>query len=356
MTGCSGCLAVLPFKADHPLTTDQQSVDNLKIARELELPLAIQKEEGVILNHELVPRAKSIALNPENTQDELQSFTETVLQSIPSIRPYAFFIGRLESDFRQAREAIRTVVENEAGIPCLWIDDGRHKAVIEEIREQTRLLIENAEFVIADFTLGIENPNHENPSRAHEVGMALTYGKPMLLCSQEPRRVPYYTISDMQMHFWSTEQELESAVRNWVSIHRETIGRTVYNYKMDIFEASYQPRIKSQDFKYDPQRRYIGPHTNIKAARNNSIIAATIGCFAFTLFFLLMRHLPFFVSLGVALTSGLALGILTWAGMKNVRGRIQAPRTIIVWLLLSIAAISVLVALATEYHTDFGFR
>ena len=58
---------------------------------------------------------------------------------------------------------------------------------------------------------------------------------------------------------------------------------------------------------WEPECRYIGPHTDLKAARNGSIIAATIGCFVFTLFFLIMRHLAFFVSVGVALRRFLSI-------------------------------------------------
>ena len=84
----------------------------------------------------------------------------------------------------------------------------------------TRLLIKHATFVIADLTLGIESPERENPSRAHEIGMAVAYERPLLLCSQEPRRYPYFSIGDMQMSFWLTEDELEAATRDWIALNR----------------------------------------------------------------------------------------------------------------------------------------
>ena len=79
---------------------------------------------------------------------------------------------------------------------------------MESVRERTRLLIKHATLVIADLTLGTESPERENPSRAHEIGMTIAYGRKLMLCSQEPRRDPYFSIGDMQMTFWSTEADL----------------------------------------------------------------------------------------------------------------------------------------------------
>src|SRR5262245_60877660 len=60
---------------------------------------------------------------PAETRPELDGFLTAVQQTSPRLRSYAFMVGRLERDFRHAREAIRGAVEAEAGIPCLWADD-----------------------------------------------------------------------------------------------------------------------------------------------------------------------------------------------------------------------------------------
>jgi hypothetical protein len=57
----------------------------------------------------------------------LDGFLPALRQARHPGRAYAFMIGRLERDFRHAREAMRAAVEAEAGIPCLWADDGRHR-------------------------------------------------------------------------------------------------------------------------------------------------------------------------------------------------------------------------------------
>ena len=170
-------------------------------------------------------------------------------------QPYAFFVGRLERDFTLAREAIRAAVEREAGISCLWADDGRHRTNVSSVREATRLMIKHAAFVVADLTLGVENPRQENPSRAHEIGMAIAYERPLMLSSQEPRRYPYFSIGDLQMTFWDTEDELERKTRDWVRAHAEGVARRVFNHELPA--ATLAPAA----FAYDGKRRYIGPNT-----------------------------------------------------------------------------------------------
>jgi hypothetical protein len=176
-------------------------------------------------------------------------------RAAPRAPPYAFLVGRLERDFTLARAAIRAAVEHEAGIPCLWADDGCHRTNVASVREATRLLIEHATFVIADLTLGVENPRQENPSRAHEIGMAIAYRRPLMLSSQEPRRYPYFSIGDLQMTFWETEDELERQTRNWVRAHAGSIARRVFNHELP------SPQLAPAAFAYDGTRRYIGPNT-----------------------------------------------------------------------------------------------
>ena len=125
------------------------------------------------------------------------------------------------------------------------------------MRERTRLLIKHATFVIADLTLGIERPDRENPSRAHEIGMAVAYERPLLVCRQEPRRYPYFSIGDMQMSFWLTEDELEAAARDWIALNRSAVARRVFNYRLPA-SAVARPV-----FTYDAAQSYVGPKTGL---------------------------------------------------------------------------------------------
>jgi hypothetical protein len=199
---------------------------------------------------------------------DVEAFLAAVSSGSGQVRPYAFFVGRLERDFRHAREAIRTAIEAEAGIPCLWADDGRHRTNVESVRERTRLLIKHAAMVVADLTLGVESPERENPSRAHEIGMAIAYERPLMLCSQEPRRYPYFSIGDMQMTFWATEDELERDVRTWIRFNGRSIARRVFNYRLPA------PMYAEPVFRYDPALRYVGPKTPMPSGMRRLLVNA----------------------------------------------------------------------------------
>jgi len=217
-----------------------------------------------------------LALRTELPQPELTEFCEAVLRAQTSrIPPYAFFIGRLERDFAHAREAIGVAVEGEAGIPCLWADDTRHRTNVESVRETTRLLIRHAALVIADLTLGAESPERENPSRAHEIGLSIAYGRRLMLTSQEPRRYPYFSIADMQMVFWDTEAELEQRVREWIQGQRESVAWRVLN--RELAAAGHAPTLDTPTFTFDPARRYIGPKTRVARRTSTRSPAVAIG-------------------------------------------------------------------------------
>jgi hypothetical protein len=201
------------------------------------------------------------APEPDSWAAIAASFAADVVGDAARIPPYAFLVGRLEKDFAQARAAIRAAVEREAGLPCLWSDDERHATNVASVREATRLVIEHARFVVADLTLGVENPEHENPSRAHEIGMAIAYDRPVMLCSQEPRRYPYFSVADMQMRFWATEAELADCVGDWIRVHRTDVARQVLNHRLGDIYPGYQPRLRRPEFRLDPARRYVGPAT-----------------------------------------------------------------------------------------------
>ena len=206
----------MPYRHRELSTTSPELLDELRLAIEFAIPLAIFREEGVRLALDHLSESLRLQFgdsdpifvnsqrvhgleatinpngDPEGTllsvSDQLVAHALIKREGIP---PYAFFIGRLERDFTHAREAIRAAVESEAGIPCLWSDDG-HWTNIESVHRRTQLLIKHATFVIADLTLGLESPKRENPSRAHEIGMSIAYNRKLMLCSQEPRRYPYF--------------------------------------------------------------------------------------------------------------------------------------------------------------------
>lgn len=284
IAGCSALVAVLPHRGDEACSTSPELVEQVSAAAELGLPILILREQGVRAcvgefggGHGLqlgdappIMVSRGQVYGPawyvgqggfkEESCLPFEQFLAAALKRGGRGRPYAFFVGRLERDFAHAREAVRAAVESEAGIPCLWSDDSRHRLEVDSIRERTRLLIRHSAFVIADLTLGKESPERENPSRAHEIGMTIAYGRKLMLCSQEPRRYPYFSISDMQMSFWSDEAELESQVREWIRTSRDSPARTVLNYGLAEAAVGAAPRIKEPTFTFEPAWRFVGPN------------------------------------------------------------------------------------------------
>jgi hypothetical protein len=265
---CAGVVAVLPPESSSPDSFHRIAAD-VRRALAYRQPVAVFHEHGrsgVLRAGTGTLTGAGIVHGPSDFDDGDACFGTAVDRFAAEAcrrsraRPYAFFIGRLERDFTHARVAIRSAVEREAGMPCVWSDSG-HQTNVASVRESTRLLIRNAEFVIADLTLGVESPERENPSRAHEIGMSIAYERPLLLCSQDPRRYPYFSIGDMQMTFWTTEAQLHDCVRDWIRARRGTLARRVFNHRLTEAFPGYQPLIDIAPFEYDPRQRYVGPKT-----------------------------------------------------------------------------------------------
>jgi hypothetical protein len=373
MTDCSALVAVLPYRPSEACTTDSALVGIARLGAEMGLPIAILREQGVhAVMHESandlnlqfgdsvsIPVARGQIQGPilyseqsgfsEAALPLFDRFLAEVLKDKARIRPYAFFVGRLERDFTHAREAIRVAVEAEAGIPCLWSDDGRHRINVESVRERTRMLIEHAAFVIADLTLGTESPERENPSRAHEIGMTIAYGRKLMLCSQEPRRYPYFSIGDMQMTFWSTEADLECKVREWIRTSRHSPARTVLNHGLADANTDTDPRIKKPGFTFDVNRRYVGPQT--KSLPNVRAPIVALGAGAMCLAFVHLATLYFSLGSGAywAVYIVLVFTVFVWPHLSGrARGVLEPAGLVAQFLVLAALTLMTLLLAATK--------
>jgi hypothetical protein len=287
MAGCAGVVSVLAYQPCSR-TIDSRLLSELRQGAALGLPLALFLEKDFDLDLDegenqlrlRIDDSEPVFIRPgrlygpvvylddvfdRDVHATADRFRSAVLRNETRVRPYAFLVGRLEKDFTQAREAVLAAVESEAGVPCLWSDDGRHLTNVASVRERTRLLIKHASFVIADLTLGAENPEHENPSRAHEIGIAIAYERHIMLCSKEPRRYPYFSVGDMQMTFWATEAELSSHVREWIRTH-QVLRRQVFNHRLGEIYPGYKAQIEQPVFHFDLTRRYVGPATGARSS------------------------------------------------------------------------------------------
>ena len=321
MQGCVGFLVVLPYRNSQPSTTSPYIIREIRVAAELGIPIALFHEvrvhielrataDGFELKFPSDPDEPPILITHKNifgpydydseernlhiqVAGKLHDFSDCLLRQPPLFQQYVFLITRLQRDFEQARLAIRAAVEKGAAIPCLWADDQRHTTNIEGIRERTRLLIKHATFVVADLTYGIDSLNIDNPSRAHEVGIAVAYRKQILLCAQEPRRDPYFAASDIQMVFWKDEEELQKRVAEWIHNNRASLGRRVYNRELSNRDLSYTPRISEPKFAIDSGNRYIAPNSYPLSATESWIIAVGFGLIALSVALLAKRLIGF---------------------------------------------------------------
>jgi hypothetical protein len=373
IAGCSALVVVLPYRGSEACTTIPTLVGEVRFAAELGMPIAVFLEQGVRADVQESGNGLTLQLGDSYSISvgrgqiygpvwyEVQSgvslempplfdrFLAAVTKKKDRTRPYAFFIGRLERDFAHAREAIRVAVESEAGIPCLWSDDGLHRIDVESVRERTRMLIEHATFVIADLTLGIESPKRENPSRAHEIGMTIAYGRKLMLCSQEPRRYPYFSIGDMQMTFWSTEADLECKLRELIRSSGVVPRRVVLNHRLVEANTNIDPRIKNPCFTFDANQRYVGPNTKPLPNLRALIVALGAGttCLA-------LAHLAtLFFGLGngaywVAYTA-IVFAVFVWPHLtERARGVLAPAWPVAQFLVLTALALIALALAATK--------
>jgi hypothetical protein len=273
--GCTGVVAVVTHDA---IAAERASVlaERLRCVSDLGLPLLLVADDLNLLRasptHVSLSDGSRVDIHSERRFGpcvildgpgyqldigcQTAKFAKTAARIKAVQPPYAFFIGRLERDFLHAREALRLAVRSELGIECLWSDDGTRRVAIDSVRATTQELIRGATFIIADLTLGPENPRHENPSRAHEIGLASAYGKTLMLCSREPRRYPYFSIGDLQMFFWTDEQDLFDRASAWLRSNRDALGRKVLNETLAQWDPAHERYATLPPFQFDPERAY----------------------------------------------------------------------------------------------------
>jgi hypothetical protein len=375
MRGCSGLVTVLS-RPDFEQGKGAKVLRDLRLGAELDMPIAIFRERDVdiavsnsgefvelrIENSEPISSRQQHLYGPEivagtegdvngSLRSLLDRFRRDGLGGRDAIPPYAFFIGRLERDFAQAREAIRVAVEGAAGIPFLWADDGRHRTNVDSVRERTRLLIKHAAFVIADLTLGPESPERENPSRAHEIGMAIAYGRPFMLSSQEPRRYPYFSVADMQMSFWAAEPELERNVRDWIFSYRETLGRDVLNYRLESARAGSKSAVAPPSFSFDAKRRFVGPGMKKLPEAQFAFAALGLGVMVLLLTHLIAQRLHLGASTyGLAFVGAALIVVLLPRRNGGAQQASQIWRRYPQFLVLAFLAILALLLVSANVH------
>jgi hypothetical protein len=266
MDGCDGCVSVLPYRPDKPTLTSSDMIDELKIAVDFGLPVAVFCDKRIGVKQEKtndhtvykfvdgttvsVPQAlqKMVVAYEHGVERsesikliELADFIDGLSRSVGKVPKYGFLITRLQPDFSLPRKACVAAVVRSTGFPCLWIDAPNYSTNIDDTIERVKLLIKHSEFVVAEISLTAENPDFDNPSRAHEIGLATAFGKEVIPVSHDPRRHPYHGIVSGHVVWWQDEAELYDNLVERLHSKRGTIGRHVYNWDLPDGESSLPP-------------------------------------------------------------------------------------------------------------------
>lgn len=356
MLSCTGFVVVLPYRSEHPTGTSPYMVQELEIASQLGLPIAIFAESRIHIHEERTPEGRFISFSgghkvplinsklyglfrydhggpniKAQMQGRLHNFVEDISRIRPKEQPYIFLNARMQTDFELARKAIIAAVEKGAGIPCLWFDDPRISLNSGGVRSQTRQIIKCCSLFIADLSYGKETPNIDNPNRAHEIGCAEACGRQILLFCQGPRRDPYFAASDMKVLFWDNEQELYEKMNGWIQTNRRAIARRVFNWELGG-STSNSLKIGHTDFQMEKKRRYIAPNLYALTAIERWVIAVGFGLIAFALSPLIKRWSGYGDTLNLAPILTAIIALVFASDLNNKIQRALGQFVILRWL------------------------
>jgi hypothetical protein len=284
MRGANGFICVLPFRPNNACKTSEPMLDELRVAIRLGLPVAVLADDQIkVAKHH---NGQNLTLRfPDGTEIDIPSNLARLVNSYyfgdePSeeVRigelagflqgcsshtvtpPYAFLVTRLQPDFELPRHAIVAAVQNAAGIPCIWVDSKNVETNFPtDTIARVRHLIKHSTFVVAEISLTDEHNTQDNPSRAHEIGLATAFGKQIILAAHTPRRAPYHGVIASQLIWWDNETDLYQQLRTQLHTERATTGRHVYNWDLPTADPRYVLTLPRVDFQNDPARAWTPP-------------------------------------------------------------------------------------------------
>lgn len=363
-------LSLLPYRPDKPSKTSGFMLDELELAVDLGLPIGIlydtriapaitdesAKDSVVVATSDgrqiAIPRERLVLLSSfdfgvrkseELQLVELADFLKKASARESVIRPYAFLISRLQPDFRLPREACLAAAERGSGVPCYWIDSQDYRSNVDDTIVRVRLLIKHATFVVAEMSLTDENPDFDNPSRAHEIGLATAYGKIVFPVSHAPRRHPYHGLVAQQLVWWDSEEDLFEKLISAVHAKRGSIGRHVYNWELEGVAGEQAPHFRSP--RFEPEGDHWQPPVNAAENQVQSwIYAVSFGVIALTVALLLRHGVGYDDSLDLA---AILAGVVTFMFSSRISRSIQSALTRIRYLRWLIPTIAALLLAAT---------
>ncbi|MCI0540871.1 MAG: nucleoside 2-deoxyribosyltransferase [Verrucomicrobiales bacterium] len=266
MRGCCALVVLTPL--------DGAGLENverhLRIASKLSLPaVSVRTSDSQIPDLSTPPKLETLIYNVQaesftgDSQCQFEAFLDAAALRRPASQPFAFLAVRIHDDFALVRAAIGCAVEKMLGIPCVWFDDPRIASRRWGVRQRTLTLIRRCALFLADLTYGPNNPEHDSPNTAHEIGMALAYDRPVILSCQTPRRDLYFSAGDLPTVFWQDEQHLHDQMVAWFESRHSGYGRRMLNLELRRNPQGVSGLFPRHRFEMDWKRRYVAPKRRV---------------------------------------------------------------------------------------------
>ncbi len=225
MSSCGGLVAIVPYRRKEELKTSKFILDEIVIAKNIQLPTLIIVHPKVYPHLEESLVEESIPLTMENAKSSGDKSLENGIERIseewkkPKSIPYVFFATDLDDNNEKRREVIKHHIELITSMACKMATDYKdelHKKITDEIA--------HAYLVIADIS-------DNNPNTLIESGIARGARRKLRLVAQrsaDGKINPPYMLNDIQIEYYADDTELLQKVHRIAYEFR----RRILNYEL----------------------------------------------------------------------------------------------------------------------------
>jgi hypothetical protein len=370
-------ISVLPYRPDNNSKTSNFMLEELFLAIEINLPIIILYDSRITI--EIQNQSNNFIFTfPDNKKFEIlkdritwhsnfdfgiqKSEELEIIHFIDAISrierpsnkipPYSFLISRLQTDFTLPRLACMIAAEAATGIPCICIDSKNYSTNIDDTIERARLLIKNAQFIIAEISLTDDNVDIDNPSRAHEIGLATAYLKKIFLVAHNPRRNLYHGLVARQLIWWDNEATLLDDLKAFIYNERGEIGRHVYNYELKTLNDNILPIFSEPEFDSTPYKPWTPPISKNSTGFQSWIFALSIGLIAGCIAYLLSKISGYDQTLDLV---AIFAGLITFFFSSDLNRKIHNNLiriSYLKWLIPLIAFVLLVLSLTYNYWSS----
>ena len=166
--------------------------------------------------------------------------------------------------------------------------------------------------------------------------MAVAYDRTVILSSQDPRRDPYFSASDMQIIFWKNEEELNKELVKWIDNNRGTFARRVYNWELSAINPLYEPKIKKVEFRFEQSRRYVAPNLYPLKGFESWIVAFGFGLIALSVSLIVKQLFEFDQTFDFAsILAGIITVVFSSDISKGIKSTLGMNRFVRYWIFVT---------------------